>query len=114
MIYRNFDLEEVIFSNSYGVHISAMTKEDLYSKSDIAAELAHRDNRIAELEHRLAKSLMGKIRLDIENAKLSKWIERIVAHGTPVVERVPNTPENHWIYPTVSNFNRVLKQAPKK
>ena len=34
----------------YSRHISAMTAEDLFSKSDIAAELAIRDKRIAELE----------------------------------------------------------------
>jgi hypothetical protein len=34
----------------YCRHIAAMTEEDLYSKADIAAELAYRDMRIAELE----------------------------------------------------------------
>ena len=34
----------------YSRHISAMTTENLWSKSDIAAELAVRDKRIAELE----------------------------------------------------------------
>lgn len=33
----------------YVAHVSAMTKEGLHSKSDIAAELAHRDIVIAEL-----------------------------------------------------------------
>lgn len=34
----------------YSRHVSAMTSEGLYGKSDIAAELAWRDQRIAELE----------------------------------------------------------------
>jgi hypothetical protein len=35
----------------YMRHLDAMTREGLHSKGDIAAELAHRDMRIAELEH---------------------------------------------------------------
>lgn len=34
----------------YSRHVSAMTGEDLHAKSDIAAELAWRDMRIADLE----------------------------------------------------------------
>ena len=34
-------------------HVEAMTAEGLHEKSAIAAELAHRDSRIAELESRL-------------------------------------------------------------
>ena len=33
-------------------HLHAMTAEGLHAKGDIAAELAHRDLRIAELESR--------------------------------------------------------------
>lgn len=47
--YRNFDLETVMDSEYYAKHVSAMTGEKLHSKSDIAAELAYRDKRIAEL-----------------------------------------------------------------
>lgn len=35
----------------YTAHVSAMTRERLFTKSDIAAELAHRDKVISELEH---------------------------------------------------------------
>ncbi|MBF57687.1 MAG: hypothetical protein CME80_08215 [Halomonas sp.] len=38
----------------YCRHLSAMTGEGLHDKSDIAAELAYRDARIAELEEREA------------------------------------------------------------
>ena len=37
----------------YMRHVAAMTKFGLHAKSDIAAELAHRDHRIAALEARL-------------------------------------------------------------
>lgn len=37
----------------YVAHVSAMTKEGLHSKSDIAAELAHRDIVAMELQDRL-------------------------------------------------------------
>ena len=37
----------------YSAHISAMTSEELYSKSDIAAELAVRDQKIAWLREAL-------------------------------------------------------------
>lgn len=37
----------------YCRHLVAMTREDLFTKSDIAAELAWRDHRIARLRHAL-------------------------------------------------------------
>ncbi|EPJ1408970.1 TPA: hypothetical protein ACVNUV_004387 [Yersinia enterocolitica] len=42
-------LEAVMGTNHYGVHIHAMTAENLHSKSDIAVELAWRDLRIEQL-----------------------------------------------------------------
>lgn len=41
---KNRDVENL--SDYYVAHISAMTTEDLRSKSDIAAELAYRDEQI--------------------------------------------------------------------
>lgn len=41
--------------NYYCRHVSAMTTENLHSKSDIAAELAWRDNQIDELKEQLRK-----------------------------------------------------------
>lgn len=35
----------------YTAHVSAMTREKLFTKSDIAAELAHRDKIIAGLKY---------------------------------------------------------------
>tara|TARA_R110000851_G_C13102500_1_gene568978 strand:+ start:40961 stop:41314 length:354 start_codon:yes stop_codon:yes gene_type:complete len=40
----------------YTRHVMAMTAEGLHDKSSIAAELAHRDQRIAELEREAALS----------------------------------------------------------
>ncbi|MGM7756550.1 hypothetical protein, partial [Yersinia enterocolitica] len=42
-------LEAMMGTNHYGVHIHAMTTEDLHSKSGIAVELAWRDLRIEQL-----------------------------------------------------------------
>jgi hypothetical protein len=46
--YAERDIEQL--GDHYMVHIDAMTVESLHSKSSIAAELAFRDQRIAELE----------------------------------------------------------------
>ena len=40
--YRNYP-EDVLYSDEYAEHVSAMTSEELHSKSDIALELAYRD-----------------------------------------------------------------------
>ena len=40
---------------SYIRHVEAMTAEALHSKSDIAAELAYRDNAIAALQAQIAE-----------------------------------------------------------
>ena len=45
--------DAMAFGKYYGIHIHAMTAEGLHSKSDIAAELAFRDHRIADLEQSL-------------------------------------------------------------
>lgn len=41
--------------NYYSQHVSAMTAEGLHAKSDIAAELAHRDMEIDRLRAELNK-----------------------------------------------------------
>lgn len=41
-------------------HVSAMTKEGLHSKSDIAAELGFRDMRIDQLDHRINQLLIER------------------------------------------------------
>ena len=50
-LYAKRDKEPIL--DLYSSHINAMTVEGLYSKADIAAELAFRDARVAELEAEL-------------------------------------------------------------
>ncbi|HDL6962281.1 TPA: hypothetical protein PXM28_001523 [Yersinia enterocolitica] len=64
-------LEAVMGTNHYGVHIHAMTTEDLRSKSDIAVELAWRDLRIEQL---IAQLEAARKELSAANEKLSKPI----------------------------------------
>lgn len=52
-LYAERDVESM--SADYLRHISAMTTEGLHSKSDIAAELAHRDARIRTLESKVSE-----------------------------------------------------------
>lgn len=53
--YRNYSEEWLENSNAYGEHVSAMTGEKLHSKSDIAAELAWRDDQLAKANERVAE-----------------------------------------------------------
>lgn len=62
-------LEAVMGTNHYGVHIHAMTAEDLHSKSDIAVELAWRDLRIEQLVFENA-ALTDKAASELSNAWL--------------------------------------------
>ena len=54
--YRHYSEEWLLNSGAYGEHVSAMTGEKLHSKSDIAAELAWRDDLLAKANER-AKEL---------------------------------------------------------
>ena len=54
-IYRQYTDDQLMLSDNYGKHVSAMTGEALHSKSDIAAELAIRDDEIAELKAQLVE-----------------------------------------------------------
>ena len=47
-------MEQDKLGNYYCRHVSAMTSEDLHSKADIAAELAHRDIVIDQLKEKQA------------------------------------------------------------
>lgn len=60
-LYADRDISA--FPKLYGDHVSAMTREGLHNKSDIAAELAYRDSRIIRLEEKLA---------NVENSSLAK------------------------------------------
>jgi hypothetical protein len=49
-LYRQYPETFIEDSDHYFKHVSAMTGESLHAKSKIAAELAFRDSKIAELE----------------------------------------------------------------
>ncbi len=61
------DRDNAALGKFYTDHVSAMTREGLHKKSDIASELAVRDARIAELE-RERNSLR-----DFANAVMESW-----------------------------------------
>jgi len=52
-LYADRDIIEQ--GDHYSKHVSAMTSEGLHSKSDIAAELAHRDIQLEQAEARVAE-----------------------------------------------------------
>ena len=53
--YRNYSEDWLESSDTYGEHVSAMTGEKLHSKSDIAAELAWRDDLLAKANERVER-----------------------------------------------------------
>jgi len=53
----------------YSRHVSAMASEGLHRKSAIAAELAMRDKRIAELERELAKASEFNCSLELQELR---------------------------------------------
>ena len=63
----------------YTNHVMALTAEGLHGKSEIAAELAHRDQRIAALE--------------AENAELRAKLERLQTLARPAAY----TPVADWV-----------------
>ncbi|GAA0517592.1 hypothetical protein GCM10009414_29010 [Tatumella terrea] len=85
--YAERDIMDLdISGNHYSRHISAMTREGLHSKSDIAAELAWRDARIAELETRTVKLPKPHTHLI--------WIQ------------AGHAPDGFWDYVTVSHSEK--------
>ena len=51
--YRNHDPRSVLLAPQYGEHVSAMTRERLHDKAEIAEELAARDLEMARMRHRI-------------------------------------------------------------
>ncbi|MFM1041141.1 hypothetical protein WFK21_09910 [Yersinia enterocolitica] len=74
-------LEAVMGTNHYGVHIHAMTAENLHSKSDIAVELAWRDLRIEQLIAQLEAAQKEihdlKMKLSDAGCLLVEWKHRV-------------------------------------
>ena len=60
MEYRQHASMDVLPHSDYFKHVSAMTKEELHSKAEIAEELAVRDMRIKELEAKLAAMMQER------------------------------------------------------
>ena len=73
--YKERDIEQLdIDGGYYSSHIDSMTAEGLHGKSDIAAELAHRDYRLDEA-HNLIEALHASGCLDFEREQLAqKWL----------------------------------------
>jgi len=67
MHYRNYPEDWIAeLGEHYAQHVNALTAEKLHSKSEIALELAYRDNRIAELEAENARQREMYQRLEAE------------------------------------------------
>jgi hypothetical protein len=72
----------------YATHVSAMTTENLWLKSEIAAELAVRDKRIAELQAMLRSVLQSATPHPTEHPTMWKaWGEASVLLGEPADKR---------------------------
>lgn len=54
-------------------HMDAMTSEDLHDKAAIAAELAFRDQQIAALQVRLARTLLKYAPDELSDEELIEW-----------------------------------------
>ena len=76
--YRNYDDDFIYDSSNYGKHVSAMTGEQLHSKSDIAAELAYRDDLIEQLQQRAGE-------LESENQAMVAHIEVMADEITGII-----------------------------
>lgn len=74
-----------IAGNYYSTHVSAMTREGLHSKSDIAAELGFRDSRIETLETLCAEAyqVIGYLALEAgvfeKSGNISKVLDNLSA-----------------------------------
>ena len=77
MSYYNKDRDNATLGKFYTDHVSAMTREGLHKKSDIASELAVRDARIAEMERdneRFDAQWREELRIyrETENARIAE------------------------------------------
>ena len=80
MQYAERDASALDEAGGYYIrHVSAMTKEGLHSKSDIAAELGFRDMRIDQLNHRINQLLT-------ERNATGLAIERAISGQLPLTD----------------------------
>lgn len=77
---------DIIEQEDYYVrHINAMTKEGLHSKSDIAAELAHRDISIFNLEQQLKAAKHEAVEQYLEGQLKSLKLSRSLQNKSPLI-----------------------------
>ncbi len=78
-LYNTRDIESIWLH--YTKHLTAMKKEGLHAKGDIAAELAHRERENAELKAEILRAellvLQGSSGFEKENADLRKDKQRL-------------------------------------
>ena len=93
--YRNYTaLDELEF---YGDHVSAMTFEELHSKSDIAAELAYRDEHIETLRQEAIKNLSMFLEANGKIDQLEKQLAEATANTASVkAEGIMEAATEYW------------------
>ena len=69
--------DSVMYSDEYAQHISAMTSEQLNSKSDIACELAARDIKIGNLEQQLKQQWVSVDDVPIKESDMKGHYETV-------------------------------------
>src|SRR5690606_32041610 len=96
----------------YSQHVSAMTAEGLHSKSDIAAELAHRDRQIRELMERI-------VALEQQNEALASRLDSAENAMREVVSHLRNSQRGstHWagcpdVHPVCKAIDMLVDALP--
>jgi len=89
MSYYNKDRDNATLGKFYTDHVSAMTREGLHKKSDIASELAVRDARIAEMERdneRFDAQWRDELRIyrETENARIAELEQAVTVRDTEI------------------------------
>ena len=85
--YRKHSAYEVLTSDQYAKHISAMTVEDLHGKAEIAEELAYRDIQIERLKENLDRHMEVIVKGREANEALQKELaECSKAHASLLEE----------------------------
>ena len=89
MSYYNKDRDNATLGKFYTDHVSAMTREGLHKKSDIASELAVRDARIAEMERdneRIDAQWRDELRIyrETENSRIAELEQAVTVRDTEI------------------------------
>jgi len=96
----------------YSQHVNAMTAEGLHSKSDIAAELAHRDRQIRELMERI-------VTLEQQNEALASRLDSAENAMREVVSHLQRSERGstHWagcpdVHPVCKAIDMLVDALP--